>query len=87
MQNLIVILVAIGSVVLLVFMLFIAIDTHPTWRVTSTISVIGMTAYPVLTLYYLRLTTAPKDSYLGLVMERRRLEEQAKIDKLRSEMK
>jgi membrane protein implicated in regulation of membrane protease activity len=86
MQNLIAILVAIGSVVLLAFIIVIAVDINH-WEVGNLIWVIVGIAYAVLTLYYLRLTTAPKDSHTGLVRERRKLEEKAKINKLRSEMK
>ena len=68
MQNLIAILVAIGSVVLLAFIIVIAVNIHPSWEVGNLIWVIVGIAYAVLTLYYLRLTTAPKDSHTGLVI-------------------
>jgi hypothetical protein len=47
------------------------------------------TITPLITLYYIHLRSVSKDTYtyLGLVMERRRLEEQAKVDKLKSEDK
>ena len=86
MQILIAILVAIGSVVLLAFIIVIAAGVN-NWRVENLIWVIVGIAYAVLTLYYVRLTTASKDSHTGLVRERRKLEEKAKINKLRSEMK
>ena len=86
MQNLIAILVAIGSVVLLAFIIVIAV-TLDDWEVGNLIWVIVGIAYAVLTLYYVRLTTASKDSHTGLVRERRKLEEKSKINKLRSEMK
>ena len=43
---------------------------------------------PLVALYYIGFHTVnAKDSYLGLFFERRKLEEQAKINKLKSEIK
>ena len=48
-----------------------------------------LTITPLITLYYIHLRSVSKNTYtyLELVMERRRLEEQAKVDKLKSEDK
>jgi len=48
-----------------------------------------MVGYPSLVLFYLITTkpTSDKVTYLDLFFERRRLEEQAKIDKLKSDAK
>ena len=80
------ILVAVMSVIGLIFMGFGSIN-NSRWNLEEFIIFSVVISYLALVLYYVRTTTASKDSYLGLVMERRRLEEKAKINKLKSDAK
>ena len=83
-----------NSVLMLSLMAIVAVTyLFATYRgnhdLEDVIMFILMVGYPSLVLFYLITTkpTSDKVTYLDLFFERRRLEEQAKIDKLKSEDK
>jgi len=67
---------------------FLVATVNRTISLEDFAQIVFMLGYPALVLVYIALNPPPsKVTYLGLFFERRRLEEQAKIDKLKSEAK
>ena len=79
-------LVLVYSIVAIGTIGYLVVDFSGRWDVEDIAQAAFTLCYPVLVFFY-ALTTHPasdKPTYLNLFFERRRLEEQAKIDQLKS---
>jgi len=82
------ILVLVLSIVSMCIVGYLVATVNRTISLEDFAQIVFMLGYPALVLVYIALNPPPsKVTYLGLFFERRRLEEQAKIDKLKSEAK
>lgn len=84
------ILVLVLSIVSMCIVGYLVATVNRTISLLDFAQIVFMLGYPALVLVYIALNPPPSDeqvTYLGLFFERRRLEEQAKIDKLKSEAK
>ena len=83
------IIVTLAQLTVLCAVAYLLIDIGIPTRDRDLVLFLLLTITPLITLYYIHLRSVSKNTYtyLGLVMERRRLEEQAKVDKLKSEDK
>ena len=71
---------------------YLVVTVNRTFSLPDLAQIFFLLGYPALVLVYIALNPPPSDepkkvTYLDLFFERRRLEEQAKIDKLKSEAK
>lgn len=82
------ILVLVLSIVSMCIVGYLVATVNRTISLEDFAQIVFMLGYPALVLVYIALNPPPsKVTYLGLFFERRRLEEQAKINKLKSEAK
>ena len=87
------ILILVSSIaVISLFVYFMTLTNAQINDLDDYLLAISMSGYPLLVLFYAITTKPPsgeakKVTYLDLFFERRRLEEQAKIDKLKSDAK
>jgi len=83
------IIVTLAQLTVLCALAYLLIDNGIPTRDRDLVLFLLLTITPLITLYYIHLRSVSKNTYtyLGLVMERRRLEEQAKVDKLKSDTK
>lgn len=83
------ILILVSSVTAIILFAYLFATHRANHDLEDVIIFILMVGYPSLVLFYLITTkpTSDKVTYLDLFFERRRLEEQAKIDKLKSDAK
>ena len=82
-------LILVSSVIAITLIAFLFVTSSKRADLEDVGILFLLVGYPSLVLFYLITTkpTSDKVTYLDLFFERRRLEEQAKIDKLKSEDK
>ena len=83
MLRLLILVLGIGQIV---FFAYLAVTEGRHWDTYEFISAFLLVSFALLVIFYV-LSGPSSPTYLGLFFERRRLEEQAKIDKLKSEAK